>query len=474
MAWRRPLLSFLCLGLLLSVPAAPPLAPAPRVPTGGDLHATASVGRFAEVPVVVRSSLRATDTPVAVPTTPETGGVPAPITAVVLDAYRLAASAAPAGCHLDVSLLAAIGQVESANLAGRGLDAKHRATPAVLGPVLDGTGDVRAIRDSDAGALDGDATWDRAVGPMQFLPSTWRLAGVDLDADGLRDPQDIEDAAGAAMLYLCAFGRDLATPTGLEAAILAYNRSQEYLRLVLAWKDAYDRHGMHLAELPSVDLTAVRLPGEARSSHGPHQAAKDTQPQPDAVAAGPVTSPAPNPAPDPASSPAPDPAPDPAPNPGPNPASSPAPDPAPNPAPNPAPSAAPSAVDSVPTTPTPSTLTPGTTAPDADPPDSAPPRPAAELPPTPDGGNGTPPAPTCTEPPITDPAVDPRADPTIPEGHATTPPATGDATDPPDVPDPAPETSTAPVEEPDASPPSARESDPCGAEPHTDPDSVAR
>ncbi len=76
----------------------------------------------------------------------------------LLDAYTLAAALAPADCHLSVSLLAAIGQVESRNLANRSIDANHRAVPAVLGPVLNGH-DVQAIPDTDNGRWDGNHTW---------------------------------------------------------------------------------------------------------------------------------------------------------------------------------------------------------------------------------------------------------------------------------------------------------------------------
>ena len=83
-------------------------------------------------------------------------------------------------------------------------------------------------------------TWDRALGPLQLLPASWRTAGMDSDGDGLRDPQNVYDAAGAAMVYLCDGGRDLGTREGLEEAVLAYNHSRDYLRLVLAWKTVFD------------------------------------------------------------------------------------------------------------------------------------------------------------------------------------------------------------------------------------------
>ncbi|MFC8501623.1 lytic murein transglycosylase [Pedococcus sp. NPDC057267] len=148
-------------------------------------------------------------------------------------AYRSAAGAVPVSCHLDPRLLAAIGQVESGSLAGRTLDSHHRAVPPVLGPVLDGNGYAR-IPDTDHGRWDGDPVWDRAVGPMQFIPSTWARWGVDANGDGVADPQEIEDASLSAADYLCAGGRDLSQPADLQAAILSYNHSASYLATVLA------------------------------------------------------------------------------------------------------------------------------------------------------------------------------------------------------------------------------------------------
>ena len=94
------------------------------------------------------------------------------LTGDVLAAYTLAVAVAPPGCHLTTPLLAAIGQVESGNLAGHTLDG-HRVSPAILGPVLDGK-QYRAVADTDAGRWDRNQVWDRALGPMQIIPSTWR------------------------------------------------------------------------------------------------------------------------------------------------------------------------------------------------------------------------------------------------------------------------------------------------------------
>ena len=157
---------------------------------------------------------------------------PTAVPEVLWSAYRSAASSVPTSCHQPVGLLAAIGQVESGSLAGRGLDSSHRAVPAVLGPVLDGHG-YAAIADTDRGRWDHDTTWDRAVGPMQFIPSTWARWARDGNGDGVRDPQSVEDSAWSAASYLCAGGRDLSTSADLRSAILSYNHSAGYLADVL-------------------------------------------------------------------------------------------------------------------------------------------------------------------------------------------------------------------------------------------------
>ncbi len=154
------------------------------------------------------------------------------VTGVLWAAYESAARRVRESCHLSPSLLAAIGEVESGSLAGRRLDARHNVVPPVLGPTLSGSG-VAAIRDTDGGQWDGDRTWDRAVGPMQFIPGTWRSWGTDGNGDGIADPQNVEDATYSAARYLCAGGRDLSDTADLRAAILSYNRSMSYLARVL-------------------------------------------------------------------------------------------------------------------------------------------------------------------------------------------------------------------------------------------------
>ncbi|MEU6733009.1 lytic transglycosylase domain-containing protein [Streptomyces physcomitrii] len=176
---------------------------------------------------------------------PTESGIPA----TVLDAYKKAESAlarSRPGCNLPWQLLAAIGKVESGQARGGRVDAAGTTLTPILGPVLDGNGFAR-ITDTDGGLYDGDTVHDRAVGPMQFIPSTWENWGADANGDGRKDPNNIYDAALAAGSYLCAGGRDLADEKDLHAAILGYNRSEEYLRTVLSWLEFY-RKGIH--EIP--------------------------------------------------------------------------------------------------------------------------------------------------------------------------------------------------------------------------------
>ena len=144
------------------------------------------------------------------------------------DAYRKAAVSTTAerpGCGLRWELLAAIGRTESGHGMGR-LDATGTAVPAILGPSIGA--------DTDGGTIDTRADHDHAVGPMQFIPSTWRRYAADGNNDGKADPNNIYDESLAAARYLCVAAGSLTlnTKEGVAKAILAYNPNQEYLRTV--------------------------------------------------------------------------------------------------------------------------------------------------------------------------------------------------------------------------------------------------
>jgi membrane-bound lytic murein transglycosylase B len=168
------------------------------------------------------------------------------IPAVALAAYQRASTvidAADQTCRLPWQLVAAIGRVESdhGRVDGNVLTAHGVARPGIFGPALDGRHGTTRIKDTDAGHYDRDSRFDRAVGPMQFIPSTWAIVGVDADNDGQRNPQDVYDAALASAVYLCSGSDDLSTGAGQRSSVFRYNHSQKYVDLVLAIEHAYQR-----------------------------------------------------------------------------------------------------------------------------------------------------------------------------------------------------------------------------------------
>lgn len=193
---------------------------------------------------------------------------------VALAAYVAAASAADQtnpGCHLGWQLLAGIGYIESGHARSGGSAAANwtgEAAPPILGPILDGHGGIGQIADTDHGSLDGDPVWDRAVGPMQFIPSTWERYGADGNHDGVRDPQNIWDATVAAAGYLCAAATGLDEPANEISAVYSYNHSFDYVRAVLTSAAAYlnvDPALLGIGALPTDAKSPTDLPSAAPS-----------------------------------------------------------------------------------------------------------------------------------------------------------------------------------------------------------------
>ncbi|TDC48354.1 murein transglycosylase [Jiangella ureilytica] len=146
-------------------------------------------------------------------------------------------------CGLSWPTLAGIGAVEShhGTFGGTHVEPDGRTADPIIGIALDGGPGVAAIGDTDGGALDGDTVWDRAVGPMQFIPSTWRRWGADGNGDGVSDVHNLDDVALAAGRYLCADGGDLSDGADWQHAVLTYNRSAEYAAKVLETANGYAR-----------------------------------------------------------------------------------------------------------------------------------------------------------------------------------------------------------------------------------------
>ena len=101
-----------------------------------------------------------------------------------------------------------------------------------------------------------------AVGWMQFLPSTWRMYGVDANGDKVKDPYNPVDAVFAAARYLRAAGAD----TDIRQAVFAYNHADWYVDSVLL-------RAQVIGGLPSnlvgslTGLTQGRFPVQAKATY---------------------------------------------------------------------------------------------------------------------------------------------------------------------------------------------------------------
>lgn len=208
------------------------------------------------------------------------------LSVVTVDAYVRAA--ARVSCSVDWALLAGIGQIESnhGRIGGASVSRSGQVSTTILGPLLDGgqtalreavggagemaaqiatgnslhflrllvtqesrfaddadgtDGDSEALEegngfevvvDTDNGRLDGNDQWDRAVGPMQFLPETWSRWATDGNGDGVSDPNNLYDATAAAARFLCNLSATRSPSP--SSFLLGYNSSQPYVRQVLA------------------------------------------------------------------------------------------------------------------------------------------------------------------------------------------------------------------------------------------------
>lgn len=221
-----------------------PVHPSPATDTADDTTASATavvgdLGEYGEVRSLSAPDVATRIDPVWVAEAAEALGIPER----ALAAYAGASNAANAHypeCGLGWNTLAAIGHVESEHgqIHGGEIGDDGVATPGIVGIALTGAG-TAVHRDTDGGVLDGDLSWDRAVGPMQFIPSTWLLYAADGNGDGVADPQNIDDAALAAAAYLCDVGGNLRVGANFIRALSAYNASVEYNNRVASAANHY-------------------------------------------------------------------------------------------------------------------------------------------------------------------------------------------------------------------------------------------
>ena len=219
---------------------------------GSTVGTLLAAGVLAGLAIVVGNAIARAQLPVLDRTT---------IPHVAYQAYVSASAQAPTvanGCAVDWTIIAGLGRVESRHGlldGGHDISIAGTVTPVIRGPQLDGTGGTRPIADTDGGAFDGDPIWDRAMGPLQFIPTTWRELARDGNGDGVAEPDNLYDAALTAVAHLCLRQPgDYSDRAQLRRALLGYNTSGRYADQVLAWIDRY-----RAAEVEQV----VDLPGEA-------------------------------------------------------------------------------------------------------------------------------------------------------------------------------------------------------------------
>lgn len=161
-------------------------------------------------------------------------------------------------CGIPWTMLAGIGRIESnhGQFDGAALTDKGLPSKQIVGIALDGASGVKAITDTDGGKMDNDTVWDRAVGPMQFIPSTWMKWAEDANGDNFKDPHFIDDAALTAANYLCGSGVDLSTEEGQRAALMSYNASSSYGDMAL---EGAARYGEESAPPPANRASSAGL-----------------------------------------------------------------------------------------------------------------------------------------------------------------------------------------------------------------------
>jgi cell wall-associated NlpC family hydrolase len=150
-------------------------------------------------------------------------------------------------------VLAAIGLVESHHAGGRADPHSGDVVPHIIGPALDGLNGVAALR--DATQPDG---WAHALGPMQFLSTTWATwgrLGPDRPPEASPSVHNAWDSIYSAAAYLCGGHPALGD---LHDAVLRYNHSESYFEQVMVKAAEYG-----LGSGTSIDATTFRGSGDA-------------------------------------------------------------------------------------------------------------------------------------------------------------------------------------------------------------------
>ena len=194
------------------------------------------VGLLVAAPTGSSRPTRARQTSVSsawVARTARAAGIPAPAVRAY-GAATLRELAADPGCHLAWTTLAGVGWVESQHgtLGGLRLGADGRPSRQIDGPVLDGSGDVAAVP-GDAGS------WQRATGPLQFIPSTGSAGAPTATATESPTRRTSTTRRTPPHATSARPGPTSPPAPGWSAAIFSYNHSDAYVRSVYDAAQAY-------------------------------------------------------------------------------------------------------------------------------------------------------------------------------------------------------------------------------------------
>ena len=166
---------------------------------------------------------------------------------IPIEVYRWAAGGS--SCGIDSELLLAVADSVSnhGRIDGFTYDEFGTIQPSLYGERVDGSRPgVATILDNDEGELDSDVLFDRPLGPMQFLPTSWFQYGVDANNDGVADPQNLWDASASAAAFLCAEG---VSDGDIDLAVRTYVGDDSFAPAVLDLAATTPRLGVSAAKL---------------------------------------------------------------------------------------------------------------------------------------------------------------------------------------------------------------------------------
>jgi len=103
---------------------------------------------------------------------------------------------------------------------------------------------VRIARELDVDPLNIMGSFAGAMGPAQFIPSTFHSYGVDGDGDGIASPFNMKDAKASMAHYLKSSGwSETASDEKKRRAVFYYNRSEVYVNTIMMLYEELGKEG---------------------------------------------------------------------------------------------------------------------------------------------------------------------------------------------------------------------------------------